>query len=32
MIPCMNIHPMWVNAITKWLKEYAAGDQQMILA
>lgn len=32
MIPCMNTHPMWVNAITKWLKEYAAGDQQMILA
>ena len=32
MIPCMNTHPMWVNAITKWLKEYATGNQQMILA
>ena len=21
MIPCLNVHPMWVNAITKWIKE-----------
>ena len=21
MIPCLNVHPLWVNAITKWIKE-----------
>lgn len=32
MIPCLNVHPLWVSAITKWIKEYAGGNQQMILA
>jgi len=32
MIPCLNIHPLWIGAITKWLKEYAEGNQQMLLA
>lgn len=31
MIPCMNTHPMWVNAVAKWIKEYANGNLQMIL-
>jgi protoporphyrin/coproporphyrin ferrochelatase len=21
MIPCLNVHPLWVSAITKWIKE-----------
>ncbi|MBG9375957.1 ferrochelatase [Panacibacter sp. DH6] len=21
MIPCLNIHPLWVQAVTKWIKE-----------
>jgi len=32
MIPCLNVHPLWVGAIAKWIKEYANGNQQMILA
>ena len=32
MIPCLNVHPLWVNAITKWIKAYAEGNQQMVLA
>lgn len=23
MIPCLNVHPLWVNAIVKWVTEYA---------
>ena len=30
MIPCLNIHPLWVNALAAWIKNYAAGDQNMI--
>ena len=31
MIPCLNTHPQWVAAIAKWIKEYAEGNQEMIL-
>ena len=31
MIPCLNVHPLWVNAITKWIKEYGQGNNEMIL-
>ena len=31
MIPCLNVHPLWVGAIAKWVKEYAAGSQEMVL-
>jgi ferrochelatase len=31
MIPCLNTHPLWVGAITKWIKEYMAGDTSMVL-
>ncbi len=32
MIPCLNVHPLWVAAITKWINEYVAGNEKMILA
>ena len=32
MIPCLNVHPLWVNAISKWIKQYAEGNAEMILA
>ena len=32
MIPCLNVHPLWVNAISKWIKEYVNGNREMILA
>jgi ferrochelatase len=31
MIPCLNTNPMWVDAIAGWVKEYARGDQKMLL-
>lgn len=31
MIPCLNTHPLWVQAITSWLKEYYAGNDRMLL-
>jgi len=31
MIPCLNTHPLWVNTITNWVKETAAGNMEMIL-
>jgi ferrochelatase len=31
MIPCLNVHPLWVSALAKWAKEYTAGKQEMVL-
>ena len=31
MIPCLNVHPLWVGAIAKWIKEYAQGNREMVL-
>jgi ferrochelatase len=31
MIPCLNTHPLWVQALAGWVKDYAGGDQTMIL-
>jgi len=31
MIPCLNIHPLWVSTMAKWIKQQAAGNQEMIL-
>jgi len=30
MIPCLNVHPLWVSAISKWVREYASGNEEMI--
>ena len=30
LIPCMNVHPLWVRAIAKWMKEYGEGNEDMI--
>ncbi|MFT3936914.1 MAG: ferrochelatase [Chitinophagaceae bacterium] len=30
MIPCLNLHPLWVNAIAGWIKDYAAGDKTLV--
>ena len=32
MIPCLNVHPLWVNTISKWIKQNAEGNTEMILA
>ena len=32
MIPCLNVHPLWVEALEKWIRGYANGDTSMVLA
>jgi ferrochelatase len=31
LIPCLNVHPLWVSALAKWTKEYTAGNSEMVL-
>lgn len=32
LIPCLNLHPLWINAMVKWMQEYAeAGNKEMVL-
>jgi ferrochelatase len=31
MIPCLNTHPLWVQALAGWVRDYAGGDLSMIL-
>lgn len=31
MIPCLNTHPMWVETLANWMKEYKAGSREMVL-
>jgi ferrochelatase len=32
MIPCLNVQPLWVQAITGWVNAYQSGDRGMLLA
>jgi ferrochelatase len=32
MIPCLNIHPLWVQAIGTWITDYENGNKKMILS
>jgi protoporphyrin/coproporphyrin ferrochelatase len=31
MIPCLNVHPLWVETLSKWMKEISIGNNEMIL-
>jgi ferrochelatase len=31
MIPCLNTHPMWVEALSDWVNGYNETNRQMIL-
>jgi protoporphyrin/coproporphyrin ferrochelatase len=31
MIPCLNTHPLWIEALAGWVRDYAKGDRSMIL-
>ncbi len=31
LIPCLNIQPLWVQAVTAWIKDYVAGNKEMVL-
>lgn len=30
LVPCLNVHPMWVKAIAGWIKEIGTGNREMI--
>jgi protoporphyrin/coproporphyrin ferrochelatase len=32
MIPCLNVHPMWVKALKGWINEVNNGNKEMLLA
>ena len=32
MIPCLNLHPLWIQTIAGWVKQVAAGEKEMILS
>jgi ferrochelatase len=29
-IPCMNTQPLWIQTVTEWLKNYFAGNKEMV--
>jgi ferrochelatase len=31
MIPCLNVDPLWVDALAGWISSYEAGDSRMII-
>jgi protoporphyrin/coproporphyrin ferrochelatase len=31
IIPCLNVHSLWVGAIAKWIQQYLDGSNEMIL-
>lgn len=31
LIPCLNVHPLWVGALAKWMREYTTGNKEMVL-
>lgn len=31
MIPCLNVHPLWVSTLKGWMDEIAMGNKEMIL-
>jgi protoporphyrin/coproporphyrin ferrochelatase len=30
MIPCLNVHPLWVETLEKWVKDIEAGKREML--
>ena len=31
LIPCLNVHPLWISALAKWITESAKGNTEMLL-
>jgi ferrochelatase len=29
-IPCLNVHPMWISTMAKWIREYNNGETKMV--
>ncbi len=32
LIPCLNVHPLWVNALAGWVNAYKDGDKKMVFS
>jgi protoporphyrin/coproporphyrin ferrochelatase len=32
MIPCLNVHPVWVSALKTWIDDFKHGNNQMVFA
>ncbi|MDB5253809.1 MAG: ferrochelatase [Flaviaesturariibacter sp.] len=30
LIPCLNVHPLWVSTLAKWVADYAGGSRAMV--
>lgn len=30
LIPCLNVHPLWIETMAKWVRDYAGGNREMI--
>jgi len=30
LVPCLNVHPLWINAMAKWINAYRQGSTDMI--
>jgi ferrochelatase len=31
LIPCLNVHPLWVSTLAQWVKENTKGSNEMLL-
>ena len=31
LIPCLNVHPLWIGAMAKWIRESVTGKNEMVL-
>ncbi|MDQ6815161.1 MAG: ferrochelatase, partial [Bacteroidota bacterium] len=32
VIPCLNVHPLWVQSLATWVKDFANGQRDLVLA
>jgi ferrochelatase len=31
VIPCLNVHPLWVQSLVAWVKDFAEGKREMVV-
>lgn len=31
LVPCLNVHPLWIGALANWIKAFANGNKKMLL-
>jgi ferrochelatase len=31
LIPCLNVHPLWIETMAKWIRDYGEGSREMVL-